>query len=368
MGAGSGRGARTETDDRLTAERRETDQERAGRAAAEDRKSRSVLETARGRAEEVLRDARARADERLESGASASERAAIEATRRLDDETVRQEYARADEIAEQEREERARWVATLLEARDETDKSLLLERAEADQIVSRRDDFLGMVSHDLRNELSTMAMSVAQIIRNVPDDVAGRKIFRAATTIQRVNVRMSRLIGDLLDIVAIDVGKFTVIPERHDVGQTIAEVVDSFQVVASAKDIALQSDTSGEISAEFDHERTVQVLGNLLTNALKFTSPGGRVAVRAKHEAGEVRVSVADTGPGIAPERLETIFERFSRGGRTDRKGLGLGLYIAKRIVEAHGGRIWVESSVGRGSTFHFSLPAHRTLRAQANS
>jgi signal transduction histidine kinase len=97
-------------------------------------------------------------------------------------------------------------------------------------------------------------------------------------------------------------------------------------------------------------------VGNLLTNALRFTPQGGRVSVRAERRRGETWFSVSDTGPGIAANRLEAIFERYEQGAVADRKGLGLGLYIAKRIVEAHGGRIWAESS-GGGSTFKFTLP-----------
>ena len=115
--------------------------------------------------------------------------------------------------------------------------------------------------------------------------------------------------------------------------------------------------------ARFDYQRILQVLGNLLTNALRFTPQGGRISVQAERRQGENRVgetwfSVSDTGPGIAANRLEAIFERYTQGPQADRKGLGLGLYIARRIVEAHGGRIWAESSRA-GSTFKFTLPDH---------
>jgi signal transduction histidine kinase len=100
------------------------------------------------------------------------------------------------------------------------------------------------------------------------------------------------------------------------------------------------------------------VLGNLLTNALKYTPEGGTVLVSVERKGEDFCLVVKDSGSGIAAGRLETIFERFSQGGRPDRKGLGLGLYIARRIVQAHGGKIWAESEVGRGSTFYFTLPA----------
>jgi signal transduction histidine kinase len=109
-----------------------------------------------------------------------------------------------------------------------------------------------------------------------------------------------------------------------------------------------------------DRSRVVQVLSNLIGNAIKFTPAQGRIRVsctRTGLESNDVQVSVSDTGPGIAPEKIDTIFERFSQINSQDRRGIGLGLYIAKMMVEEHPGRIWVESKLGEGSTFHFTLP-----------
>jgi len=354
------RPTRRETDSRLGSERRKTDQELANRVSSEEVEAAQVLRTARDRAEEVLRQARDRADEKLvRNGGWPFEQRGIEDERRREDQELQREYARADDLAQGRRRERAQLVASLLlDVRLETDRRLLLERADADEIVAKRDEFLGMVSHDLRNELAGVAMSVALLVRNAPEDDAGGKLLRAATNIQRINLRMSRLIGDLLDVVSIEAGKFTVVMEDDDVRRAVNESVESFQLIASAKEITLAAETTGEpIPARFDYQRILQVLGNLLTNALKFTSHAGRVTIRAEARPDEIRVSVADTGSGIAPERLESIFERFSQGSGRDRKGLGLGLFIATRIVGAHGGRIWAESSVGKGSTFHFTLP-----------
>jgi signal transduction histidine kinase len=357
---------REHTDARLKAERSKTDQEISRRTAAIDHKADDVVKAARGRAAEVLRTARKRADERLlDSKGAKAERASNAQERSRDDEVLRREYALADEVAADERAERARLVAELLaRERQDTDRGLFLERVDADAVISRRDEFLGMVSHDLRNELSGIALSVGQILRHVGDDDRGQKIFRSATNIQRINLRMSRLIGDLLDVVSIDIGKFTVVPEDHDVCRTIEEIVESFAPIASAKGIALTVNlVDDSLPARFDHQRIQQVLGNLLANALKYTSEGGTIAVSAERKGDDVSFVVADSGSGIAVDRLQTIFERFSQGGRSDRKGLGLGLYIAKRIVQAHGGKIWAESEVGRGSTFFFTLPARNEKR-----
>jgi signal transduction histidine kinase len=352
---------REQTDSRLKAERSKTDEELAKRISASDETADRVLETARERAADVLRTARQRADERmLGSNASQAERASTDQERTRADETLRREYALADEVAADERAERARLVAALLgQERDDTDRGLLLERVDADAVISRRDEFLGMVSHDLRNELAGIAMSVGQILRHVSDDDPGRKVYRSATNIQRINLRMSRLIGDLLDVVSIDIGKFTVVPDDHDVCRTIEEIAESFAPIASAKGITLTVKLAEDaVPARFDHHRIQQVLGNLLTNALKYTSEGGTVVVSAERKGADVRFLVEDTGSGIAADRLEKIFERFSQGGRNERKGLGLGLYIARRIVQAHGGKIWAESELGSGSRFYFTFPA----------
>ena len=139
---------------------------------------------------------------------------------------------------------------------------------------------------------------------------------------------------------------------------TIEDIVESFAPIAGAKRIDLTGSVVGTpLLARFDRYRIQQVLANLLTNALKHTQEGGRVVVCAERQGDDVRFIVEDSGSGIAPDLLPTIFERFSQGGRPDRTGLGLGLYIARRIVEAHGGEIWAESEPGRGSKFRFTLP-----------
>ena len=355
--------ARESTDGRLRVERRKTDDELGSRVAVTDRKADEVLHKARGQAQRVLRKTRQKADESPQRNElSAAEQVAIGEERDRDDEILRQEHASADENTAAERNERDRIVASLLDReRSDTDAGLLLERMTADEVVSRRETFLGMVSHDLRNELAGIAMSVAQIVKNASHDDAGGKIFRSATNVQRIALRMSRLIGDLLDVASIEAGRFMVATDAHDVRQVVEDVVESFQSIASAKEISLVGETMAESTpVKFDHQRILQVLGNLLTNALRFTPQGGSISVRAERRqgdnGGETWFSVSDTGPGIAANRLEAIFERYQQGPVADRKGLGLGLYIAKRIVDAHGGRIWAEST-GGGSTFRFTLP-----------
>jgi len=361
MGERAPRPTRRKTDTRLGIERGKTDEELARRTRAAERQADEVKETARGQASDVLQTSRQRAEVRMrDTRATVTDRARTDEERSREDAVVREEYAAADEITAHEREERARLVASLLAGeREETDRSLLLERADADEILAKRDEFLGMVSHDLRNELSAILLQVRQLMRDAGDNNAGRRVFRSATSIQRITLRMTRLIGDLLDVASIEVGKFTIVADADDVGRVVDEAVEIFLPIAAAQDISLTAKTLGApTAARFDHQRILQVLENLLINALKYSRAGTSLEVRVERHGGDVRFSVADQGTGIAAERLTTIFDRYVQGTRSDRKGLGLGLYIARRIVEAHGGRIWAESQLGQGSTFYFTLPS----------
>jgi signal transduction histidine kinase len=354
------RPSREETDAHLKLERDKKDQSLSDSTREQERQSDEVRDAARRRAADELAKARRREDERMwASEASTAEAAAIAAERLRADASLRDEYSQADAIAAHASHDRARVLAEMLAVeREATDRSLLLERAESEAIVSKRDEFLGMVSHDVRNELSGIALLAGKILTITGDDEPGRKIFRDAANIQRITFRMSRLIGDLLDVVSIDVGKFTIVLGDHDIRATVEDIVESFMPIASAKGLSLTVKIVGEsLAAHFDRQRIQQVLGNLMTNALNHGSEGGEVAVGAERKVDQVWFTVADSGPGIAADQLETIFDRFSRGPHPAEKGLGLGLYIARRIVEAHGGRIWAESAPGRGSTFYFTLP-----------
>jgi len=154
-------------------------------------------------------------------------------------------------------------------------------------------------------------------------------------------------------------GKLALAPAPGDATTLIDEAVDTFQAPASAKGISLQTEVAERpLPAEFDHDRMLQVLANVVTNAIKFTSDGGSIRVRAERAGDELRVSISDTGSGIPGNMLEAIFERFWQVGKNDRRGVGLGLFISRCIVEAHGGKIWAESKAGEGSTIRFTLPS----------
>ncbi|MCP3167938.1 sensor histidine kinase [Myxococcus qinghaiensis] len=345
---------RTQTDDSLRSERARTDRELEKKRASIEEDSDEVLARANDRADEVLKSARAKADT---AGLGSS--AALEVERTAEDRALAEERTTKAAQLTSERDERRRALAELLRfEREVTDKDLLLERRGADAALVTRDEFLGMVSHDLRSLLGGIAVSTSFLLKEAPDDDSGKKVVKRAEGIQRFTARMNRLLSDLLDVVSIEAGQLHVRPAPDDATQVLRESVDIFQPAATAQGISLSlAGPPGPLLANFDHERILQVLANLLSNALKFTKEGGRIELRAEAQGPQCEISVTDTGSGIPPDQLDTVFERFSQVNKFDRRGHGLGLHISKCIVEAHGGRIWVESGIGTGSTFRFTLP-----------
>ena len=199
----------------------------------------------------------------------------------------------------------------------------------------------------------------AQILSDEPGEP--NEVKEIAASIKRSSGEMLRLIQDLLDIERIAVGKLVLHYEKYDLGEIIKEVVRDFKRDAEAKEIALTAKLEGGCDEVIcDRRRVEQVLSNLIGNAIKFTPAKGQICVHCERTGEKdkyVQVSVSDTGAGIAPEKIDSIFQRFSQINSRDRRGIGLGLYIAKMVVEEHPGRIWVESKLGEGSTFHFTLP-----------
>jgi PAS domain S-box-containing protein len=225
------------------------------------------------------------------------------------------------------------------------------------QAVHDRDQMVAVVSHDLRNPLGTIS-AAAELVLDL--DLPAEKRDEQLHIVRRSSIRMARLIEDLLDVSRIEAGGIAVEPQSVEVDALVREAVELHELQARERDLHLVSDVEPGIpSALCDHERTLQILFNLLGNALKHTPPGGRVTVSARPEpAGCVTISVADTGEGIAPDDVPRIFDRFCQlRSRQGRSGVGLGLAIVKGLVEAQGGQVWVESEVGKGSVFHFTLP-----------
>jgi signal transduction histidine kinase len=350
---------RGQTDESLRLERDRTDQALAERQQAVTEDAEQVLQRARETADAVLAAAREKADEQLESQAPDLATAVIARERDREDAALRDERATADDNLQRERDEAARALALLLPLeRVKTDRFLLTERRRSDDAVANRDDFMGIVSHDLRNLLGGIVMTAAILGKGTATDAAGLETLARVERIQRYAARMNRLIGDLVDVASIDAGKLSLAPREGDASALADEAVEMFLAAAAEKRIALTSQIgAGPVTALFDHDRMLQVLINLITNAIKFTETGA-VTVRVEPAfAGGARVSVEDTGSGVPAEMLESIFERFWQAGKNDRRGSGLGLYISKCIVEAHGGRIWAESRPGVATVVSFTIP-----------
>ncbi|HET6232344.1 MAG TPA: ATP-binding protein [Longimicrobiaceae bacterium] len=221
-----------------------------------------------------------------------------------------------------------------------------------------RDEILSVVAHDLRNPLNTIRMA-AQLLA---EDAAPEQR-KPLDTVLRISERMNQLIQDLLEVTRIAGGKLALDARDESIRGVLAEAAGMLSPLAQARGIAFAHEVEGGITpVRMDAARVLQVVSNLVGNAIKFTPSGGRISLRCTAAGGEVRVAVQDTGPGIPASQVPHVFGRFWQAGAGDRRGVGLGLSIARGIVEAHGGRIWVESVEGAGSTFVFTLPyARRT-------
>jgi signal transduction histidine kinase len=180
---------------------------------------------------------------------------------------------------------------------------------------------------------------------------------RYAELVTKAADRMHRLIEDLLDVTRIESGKLRVEVRPYPVGSLIAEAVAMLTPLAGSRNISLTANIDNQLPLVLlDSTRIMQVLSNLLGNALKFTPEGGQVRVNCEPLPGELRISVSDTGPGIPRDQIPHIFGRLWQASDKDMRGIGLGLSIVRGIVEAHGGRVWVESEAGQGTTFYFTL------------
>jgi signal transduction histidine kinase len=224
------------------------------------------------------------------------------------------------------------------------------------ELTSRaREEVLGVVAHDLRNPLNLVA-STAQLLMEPSLPPERRKEIHAIS--MRAVQRMNRLVGDLLDVVRMETGHLSLEVKPAELNQLLLEAVETLRVRAEERGIALDvTEESRPLVVPLDEGRMMQLVDNLVGNALKFTPRGGRVTVSAARSPADVFVRVADTGPGIPEEQLARLFDRFWQARGTDRRGIGLGLAIARAIAEAHGGRLTVESALGRGSVFQFAMP-----------
>jgi len=244
------------------------------------------------------------------------------------------------------------------EAEVEREKLLARERearAEAERASRARDEVLAVVAHDLRNPVHTITMSVSTML-DLPLDEAQRA--RQYGVIQRAARGMDHLIRDLLDVTRIESGTFAIRQTRIHPRALLDEALELFEPHARERSVSLAVAAADDLPPVLgDRDRLTQVLSNLVGNALKFTPREGRIRVRAQAAGPAVEFAVEDSGMGIPPESVPRVFDRLWQADRRAGGGAGLGLAIAKGIVEAHGGRIGVESEPGRGTTFRFTVP-----------
>ena len=238
---------------------------------------------------------------------------------------------------------------------DEVAKATLSQMyEEAALAIDAREQVLKIVVHDLRNPLHTIAMGADLLIEAELPPERQREHLRR---IKRAGERMDRLVQDLLDVAKLEAGRVAIVPRDVDVPKMLREAHGMLAPLAAERSIELALDAPESLPrVSADEGRIIQVLSNIVGNALKFTPVGGRVVIAARPAPGGVHFSVSDTGPGIPADKLDRIFGRFWQADAADRRGIGLGLTIAKGIMDAHAGRLWVESRVGEGTTFHFVL------------
>jgi len=217
-------------------------------------------------------------------------------------------------------------------------------------------DLLSVVCHDLKDPLASIVMGAGFLKKTLPSEDASSR--RVVDAIGRSADRMANVVSDFHDLARLEAGRMQLDRRPCDVVAALDAAKASFESQASPHGIRLELDLpQAPLMALCDRARLTQIVSKLVANGVKFAAPQGRVTVRARRESERVRVSVADTGRGIAAERLPTIFDRRANARRTQRDGPGLGLAIVQALVEAHGGNVGVESRVGEGSVFSFTLP-----------
>ncbi len=351
---------RNKTNESLRLERERSDAEVARKREAAEQEADEVIRVARQVADEVLQTTRDNADRDPGIQSSPQTASDVGAKRAHADSALEDKRSGEDEALEEQRADRRSYVADFLSAeRESTDRDLARERKHADKVVATRDEFLSIVSHDMRSLLAGLALNAAVLEKQAPEGEGGDKIRKHAAASQRLVAHMSRLVSDLLDMTSLEAGELALLPEQVVIGKIVRDTLDAFEPIAAAKDITLEGDTVPlPIQARCDGGRILQALANLVSNAIKFTPAKGRIGIRVRVETDDIHFAVSDTGIGIPEDALVSVFDRFRQVSK-DRRGLGLGLHISKKIVEAHGGKMWAESTLGSGSTFYFSLPTH---------
>jgi signal transduction histidine kinase len=371
---------------------------------AERDKATQSLKTAntksQGQTDELVKDERSLADQKTvlsradhddsrdESASAIAQKISMDhlsEERRIADLATGLERAKVDAAILKERKVATKLVSDVLDIdRRATDENLLLERDKADLVfdgsknllrsevadhlrtkvsLTSRDEFLAIVSHDLKNPLGSVSGYAELLLDGVDGEVLGAQSRKFVEAIERSAQISLRLIDDLLDIERFAQSKLELKKSTNDANDLVAQAAEIFQHVALERNVTLKAKTGTTAAAlNCDRDRILQVLNNLIGNALKFTPAGGTVSVELTNANGRIEFSVCDTGPGIPESKRKEIFGRFAQLHSKNRDGLGLGLYISKMLVEAHGGSLNVESVVGQGSTFRFQIPSATSL------
>ncbi|NWF73143.1 MAG: hypothetical protein HXY51_08930 [Nitrospirae bacterium] len=336
------------------------------------------------RAETAIDEAEDRhADTGVQPSQLGDERLILERERSDNAQSVERETE--DRARENERvEKRLISDAVLERERKETDRNLLEERGRLDLEAAHtsallthekashgrtktalvtRDQYIGILSHDLGNPLAAISIATRLMRKGLSNDTVDTvSLLGNLGIIEQGAAFMNRMISDLLDVERMANSKLILSPERVEVRALFQECVGLFAPIVSNKSFSMTVTCPEGLVADIDHDRILQVLSNLIGNALKFSPQGSTIELGARKQDNKAEISISDNGPGIPKDKMKHIFKKFSQIKTNDRHGLGLGLFISKSIVEAHKGQIWVTSGPGKGSTFRVTLPLTSSL------
>lgn len=366
---------RTKTDKSLKSERNKTDNYLENESQSIEDESDEAITTNRLIADNELQAQRAQSD--LDKADKLTPH--LDAERERSDNAQKIARIQEDDLRNSERIQKKIIAETLLEnERKDTDSNLLKERNVVDKVSMRdsisvsaaetalvtRDQYLAIVSHDLKNPLNSISLSTGLLKRTIVNGALDKNnIIKTLDMIERNVASMDRMISDLLDVEQMANNVLLIKPEICNLCDLLKESKEIFTPALINKSFTMTIDCAEEVmNAYIDHDRILQVLSNLIGNALKFTPSDGEIRLSIEKNGNEMNIIVKDNGPGIPDDKKAQIFERFSQLKLNDSRGLGLGLFISKWIVEAHGGSIVVLSEPGQGCAFSFSVPVAEAL------
>lgn len=377
---------RDQTDSSLSTERGNADDKLKSLQKKAEQETDAVLKNGRMKTDASTHQVRINTDKetspRVRTFAQQATSDRLKVQRKNHDQSVETERSLMDAALDKERDVKNQAaIQSLGQERKRTDANLLQERTQTDSEVERasdllsdeqtshtktkaelttRDEFLAIVSHDLKNPIGAI-LSGAQIL--LDDETSGEmsKASKYLVELIKRNAESSlRLISDILDMERVTEGKLHLEKADCPISTLVRETAESMNHQAAAKAISLVGISDKIFATAFcDQDRIAQVVLNLIGNAIKFTPEGGTIRLNLEQSDTEIKISISDTGPGISPDQMRKIFGRYAQINNKDRQGLGLGLYISKMLVEAHGGKLSVKSTVGQGSTFEFTLPRY---------